>query len=123
MDKLQRIQLTLSEAKIAKNYLTEKELKGLNQLVSDYLGFAERQAEREVTMTMQDWVDHVNNILTATGEDVLQGNGKISKEQMSDKVDGEYKKYSQKTLTQVERDYLDEIKKLEEVVKTTKTET
>jgi len=50
---------TLNEAKIAKNYLDEKELKGLNQLVSGYLDFAERQAEREVMMTMQNWVDHV----------------------------------------------------------------
>ena len=59
---------TLSEAKIAKNYLTEKELKGLNQLVSGYLDFAERQAEKEVTMTMKDWIEHVDRILTATGE-------------------------------------------------------
>ena len=53
---------TLSEAKIAKNYLTEKELKGLNQLVSGYLDFAERQAEKEVTMTMKDWIEHVDRI-------------------------------------------------------------
>ena len=45
---------TLSEAKVAKNYLTEKELRGLNQLVSGYLDFAERQAEREEIMTMAD---------------------------------------------------------------------
>jgi len=108
---------TLDEAKIAKNYLTEKELKGMNQLVSGYLDFAERQAEREIVMTMQDWVDHVNNVLVATGERVLQGNGKISKEEMSDKVDGEYKKFSQKTLSQVERDYLMQIKQLEKIVK------
>ena len=53
---------TLSEAKIAKNYLIEKELKGLNQLVSGYLDFAERQAEKEVTMTMKDWIEHVDRI-------------------------------------------------------------
>ena len=48
---------TLSEAKVAKNYLTEKELRGLNQLVSGYLDFAERQAQREEVMTMADWGD------------------------------------------------------------------
>ena len=65
---------TLSEAKIAKNYLTEKELKGLNQLVSGYLDFAERQAEKEVTMTMKDWIEHVDKILMAIGENLLDGN-------------------------------------------------
>ncbi len=54
---------TLAESKIAKNYLSEKELKGLNQLVSGYLDFAERQAEREIAMTMRDWVSHVDKIL------------------------------------------------------------
>jgi len=108
---------TLDEAKIAKNYLSEKELKSLNQLVSGYLDFAERQAQRKVVMTMKDWVNHVNNVLDAAGEDVLQGHGKISKEEMSDKVDDEYKKYSKKTLSQVEKDYLEEIKKLEQLVK------
>ena len=56
---------TLGEAKIAKNYLSEKELRGLNQLVSGYLDFAERQAEREVQMKMSDWIEHVDNILKA----------------------------------------------------------
>ena len=106
---------TLTEAKIAKNYLSEKELESLNQLVSGYLDFAERQAQREIVMTMQDWVSHVDNILHATGENVLQGNGIISREDADKKVDAEYKKYQQKTLTQVEKDYLEEIKKLEKL--------
>ena len=108
---------TLSEAKIAKNYLTEKELRGLNQLVSGYLDFAERQAEKEVTMTMKDWIEHVDRILTATGEDLLEGNGKISHEEMNKKVEIEYKKYHSKTLSQVEKDYLEEIKNIEKAVK------
>jgi len=106
---------TLDEAKIAKNYLSERELTGLNQLVSGYLDFAERQASREIVMTMKDWVNHVDNILKATGEEVLHGNGKISKEVAEVKVEGEFKKYRQKTLTQVERDYLNEIKQLQEI--------
>lgn len=47
---------TLSEATVAKNYLTEQELQGLNQLVSGYLDFAERQAQRQIVMTMADWI-------------------------------------------------------------------
>lgn len=111
---------TLSEAKIAKNYLTEKELKGLNQLVSGYLDFAERQAEKEVTMTMKDWIEHVDRILTATGENLLDGNGKISHNQMTNKVEKEYKKYQANTLSKVERDYLEEIKNIETKVKNSK---
>ena len=77
---------TLSEAKTAKNYLSEKELSGLNQLVSGYLDFAERQAEREIAMTMADWIKHVDNILQATGEDVLENAGSVSRKQMEEKV-------------------------------------
>jgi len=111
---------TLSEAKIAKNYLTEKELKGLNQLVSGYLDFAERQAEKEVTMTMKDWIEHVDKILIATGENLLDGNGEISHKQMTNKVEKEYKKYKANTLSKVERDYLEEIKNIEAKVKSSK---
>ena len=111
---------SLSEAKVAKNYLDEKELRGLNQLVSGYLDFAERQAEREIAMKMSDWVKHVDNILTATGEDLLEGNGKISHKQMEKMVEDEYKKYSAHTLTQVERDYLEEIKNIEKIAKNRK---
>ena len=111
---------TLNEAKIAKNYLTEKELKGLNQLVSGYLDFAERQAEKEVTMTMKDWIEHVDRILTATGENLLDGNGEISHKQMTNKVEKEYKKYQANTLSKVERDYLEEIKNIEAKVKSSR---
>lgn len=104
---------TPNEAKIAKNYLTEKELKGLNQLVSGYLDFAERQAEKEIPMTMQDWVNHVDKILTASGENLLSGNGEVSHTQMIKKVENEYKKYQSKTLSKVEKDYLKEIKNIE----------
>ena len=108
---------TLSEAKVAKNYLTEKELRGLNQLVSGYLDFAERQAERKEVMTMADWVTHVDRILQATGEDLLDNSGSISREQMKHKVDKEYKSYQAKTLSQVEKDYLKEIKSIENLAK------
>mgnify|MGYP000939761761 FL=1 len=108
---------TLTEAKTAKNYLNEKELRGLNQLVSGYLDFAERQAEREKAMTMADWIKHVDNILQATGENILENAGKVSRKQMEKKVDEEYKKYSDHTLTSVEKDYLEEIKNIEKIGK------
>ena len=106
---------TLEEAKVAKNYLSTEELKSLNALVSGYLDFAERQAQREVKMTMKDWREHVDRILSATGEDLLIGNGRVSREMMVDKVNQEYRKYSAKTLSQVERDYLTEIKSIESI--------
>ena len=71
-------QPTLREAKIAKNYLDEKELRAMGQLVSGYLDFAERQAEREILMTMEDWAKHLDGILASSGESLLTGNGKIS---------------------------------------------
>ena len=108
---------TLTEAKTAKNYLSEKELRGLNQLVSGYLDFAERQAEREVAMTMADWIKHIDNILQATGEDVLENVGKISYKQMEKKVLEEYKKHSAQTLTPVEKEYLKEIKNITKIAK------
>ncbi len=103
----------LSDVKIAKNYLDEKELRSLGQLVSGYLDFAERQAEREQTMTMKDWSEHLDRILTMSGEQLLIGAGSISHAQAIDKATQEYKKYQQKTLSQVEKDYLDTIKMIE----------
>ena len=103
---------TLKEAKIAKNYLNEKEMKAMGQLVSGYLDFAERQAEREQIMTMEDWVKHLDNILTVTGEQLLVGNGSVTHQKAMEKAETEYKKYKAKTLSDVEKDYLDAIKEL-----------
>ncbi|UTC76733.1 virulence RhuM family protein [Treponema sp. OMZ 799] len=113
---------TLKEAKTAKNYLTEKELKGLNNLVSGYLDFAERQAEKEIPMTMKDWIEHVDKILEAAGENLLTGSGTVSRPQMENKVETEYKKYSMKTLSRAEKDYLNELKRLENLAKKGETE-
>ena len=106
-------QPTLREAKIAKNYLDEKELRAMGRLVSGYLDFAERQAEREISMTMEDWAKYLDGILTSTGENLLTGNGSISLLQAMDKAQTEYKKYKAKTLSSVEQDYLDSIKQLD----------
>ena len=109
-------QPTLKEAVVAKNYLDEKELRAMGQLVSGYLDFAERQAEREQAMTMQDWAEHLDRILTMSGEQLLIGNGSISHKQAVDKATGEYRKYKAKTLSEVEQDYLDSIKILEQKI-------
>ena len=109
-------QPTLKEAVVAKNYLDEKGLRAMGQLVSGYLDFAERQAEREQAMTMQDWAEHLDRILTMSGEQLLIGNGSISHKQAVDKATGEYRKYKAKTLSEVEQDYLDSIKILEQKI-------
>lgn len=66
---------------------------------------------------MRDWIEHVDRILTATGEDLLKDNGKVSRQQMIEKVEKEYKKYSERTLSPVEKDYLAEIKSIEQIAK------
>jgi len=107
----------LKDVVVAKNYLDEKELRVLGQIVSGYLDFAERQAEREVSMTMQDWADHLDRILTMSGENLLQGAGKVSHDQAIEKATVEYKKYQQKTIGEAERDYLESLKFLEKRTK------
>lgn len=107
-------QPTLKEAVVAKNYLNKKELRAMGQLVSGYLDFAERQAEREHEMTMQDWSEHLDRILTMSGEQLLVDNGSVSHKQAIDKATGEYRKYKARTLSEVERDYLNSIKLLEQ---------
>ncbi|MBR5214204.1 MAG: virulence RhuM family protein [Akkermansia sp.] len=99
-------QPTLVEAKVAKNYLNEKELRAMGQIVSGYLDFAERQAEREQPMTMQDWAAHLDRMLTMSGEQLLLDAGSISHEQAMQKATDEFKKYKARTLSNVEQDYL-----------------
>jgi len=106
----------LADTVIAKNYLSEKELRALGQIVSGYLDFAERQVEREVPMKMVDWANHLDTILTSTGEQLLINAGTVSHEQAVDKAKSEYKKYQQKTLSDVERAYLDTITSIKKKV-------
>ena len=108
---------TLIEAKTAKNYLNEKELRAMGQLVSGYLDFAERQAEREQVMTMNDWAAYLDRILTMSGEQLLQGTGRVSHEEAMEHATTEYRKYKQRTISDVERDYLFSIKSIEDSVK------
>ncbi len=85
----------------------------MGQLVSGYLDFAERQAERGQVMTMQDWSDHLDRVLTMNGEELLVGNGSVSHREAEEKATAEYRKYKARTFSQVELDYLDSIKILE----------
>ena len=107
----------LKDVVVAKNYLNEKELRSLGQIVSGYLDFAERQAEREQAMTMKDWAEHLDRILTMSGEQLLQGAGSVSHESAIEKATTEYKKYQQKTLSDAEKNYLESLKMLENQAK------
>ena len=107
----------LKDVVIAKNYLNEKELRALGQIVSGYLDFAERQSEREEVMTMKDWAMHLDRILTMSGEKLLQTAGSISHVKAFEKATNEYKKYQQKTLSEVEKNYLESLKVIEQKTK------
>lgn len=107
----------LKDAVVAKNYLDEKELRAMGQIVGGYLDFAERQAERHQIMTMKDWAEHLDRILTMSGEQLLQGNGSVSHDKAVEKATSEYKKYQQKTLSDVEKAFLDSIKQIGNVGK------
>lgn len=108
----------LKDITIAKNYLDEKELRALGQIVSGYLDFAERQAEREQAMTMKNWAEHLDRILTMSGEQLLQSAGTISHEKAVEKATEEYRKYQQKTLSEAEKNYLENLKAIEKKNKT-----
>ena len=108
---------TQAESMIAKNYLEEKELKVLNNLVSAYFDLAELNAIEEREMRMADFVRELDNILRTTGRNVLDNAGQISNEQAKKKAIAEYKKYKAKTLSNVEKDYLNSITMLEQTAK------
>lgn len=70
-------------------------------------------AEREIPMTMTDWSNHLDGILTSTGEKLLKGNGTVSHLQAMKKAEDEYKKYKARTISDVENDYLNSIEMIE----------
>ena len=106
-----------SDIGIAKNYLDENELKILNNLVSGYFDFAEIQAMRHNPMHMSDYVQQLDRILSGTGEQVLQGAGKISHKQAMEKAEAEYRKYQVQSVSPVEEAYWETIKNLEKEAK------
>ena len=107
----------LSDVVIAKNYLSEEELKVLNNLVSGYFDFAEIQAIRHNPMYMEDYIKHLDMILSSTGEKILIGSGTISHDKAIEKARLEYKKYQVKTISPVEQEYLNTLKELNNKIK------
>lgn len=108
---------TAKDIGVAKNYLTEDELKVLNNIVSGYFDFAEIQAMRHNPMYMSDYVDHLDNLLKATGENLLTDAGKVSHAQALEKAKSEYQKYQVQNLSPVEESYLQNIKQIEKEAK------
>ena len=107
----------LSDVIIAKNYLSEEELKILSNLVSGYFDFAEIQAIRDNPMYMEDYIKQLDMILSSTGEKVLIGDGSVSHNQAIEKARSEYKKYQVKTISPVEKEYLKTLKEISKEIK------
>lgn len=82
-----------SDVIIAKNYLDEKEIKNLNNLVNLFLDIAENNAERNIAMYMNDWKNEVENALRIFHYDILEGKDKVSHKQAKEKAESEYEKY------------------------------
>ena len=108
---------TAKDVVIAKNYLSDDELKILNNLVSGYFDFAEIQAMRHNPMHMSDYAEHLDMILSNTGEHLLEGAGTVSHKQAIEKAKAEYKKYQVQNLSPVEEAYLETIKEIESTAK------
>lgn len=104
---------TAKDIGIAKNYLTEEELKILNGIVSGYFDFAEVQALRHNPMYMSDYVEHLDSILRSAGEALLEDAGTVSHVQALEKAKQEYQKYQVQNLSPVEEAYLQTIKDVE----------
>lgn len=110
-------QPTQAEAMVAKNYLSEQELRVLNNLVSAYFDLAELNAIEEREMRMADYIRDLDNILSSTRRKLLTNAGTIAHAQAENKAKVEYKKYKAKTLEQVEEAYLKTINALENKAK------
>lgn len=108
---------TKKDVVIAKNYLSEKELKVLNNLVSAYFDLAEINAIEHNTMYMADYVEQLDKILSSTRKGILENAGSVSHKQAVEKAEAEYQKFIQKNLSPVEKEYLEAIKILEQTAK------
>ena len=107
----------LSDTKVAKNYLSEDELRVLNNLVSGYFDLAEINAIEHRPMYMKDYIRQLDAVLTSGNRDVLTGSGRISHVQALEKAEKEYRKYQRDNLSPVEQSYLEAIKKTEKAAK------
>ena len=103
--------VTKDDVKIAKNYLSEIELQRLNLLVSGFLDYAEFQALEMNPMTMNDWIEALDNQIIAHKRKVLIGNGNISHQQAIEKAEKEFEIYRKREMEMLESDFDKEIKK------------
>jgi hypothetical protein len=101
-----------SDVSIAKNYLTEEELKPLNRIVSMYLDYAEDQAEQGNVMTMKDWAEKLNAFLQFNQKDILENSGKVTAAIAKEFAEMEYEKYKPIQDKLFESDFDKEVKKL-----------
>ena len=108
---------TMKDVVIAKNYLSEEELRILNRLVSGYFDFAEVQAIRHHPMYMSDYVEHLDRVLQSTGEAVLEGAGNISHRAAMEKAKSEYRKFQVQNLSPVEEAYMETIRNAGSIAK------
>ena len=100
----------LKDISIAKNYLSEDELKILNNLVSGYFDLAEINAIEHKPMYMNDYVEQLDSVLSSGNRKLLSGSGKVSHDQAVKKAKSEYRKYQEKTIAPVEQAYIETIK-------------
>jgi hypothetical protein len=101
---------------IAKNYLDEEELSALNNLVEQYLVFAEGQAMRRIPMTMHDWVNKIDAFLKVNDREILNNAGKVSHELAKQISEMAYEKFNKMEITQdskVDNDFEQAIKKID----------
>ena len=101
-----------SDVTIAKNYLSEEELKPLNRIVTMYLDYAEHQAEKGIAMTMKDWVKKLDAFLQFNEEDILKNPGKVTNAIAKEFAETEYEKFKPLQDRLFESDFDKEIKKM-----------
>ncbi len=106
--------ITNDDVKIAKNYLSEIELQRLNLLVSQFLDFAEFQALEQVPMTMQNWIDALDNQIVSNRRKLLEGKGNISHKQAIEKAEKEFEIYRAREMRQLESDFDRAIRELKD---------
>lgn len=104
--------VTAGDTKIAKNYLTEPEIKQLNLIVSLYLDFAELQASNERPMKMEDWISKLDEFLKLSEKKLLKSAGTVSAQQAKQKAKQEFEKYRKKRIRKHISDFDKSIKKI-----------
>ncbi|MEQ8702378.1 MAG: virulence RhuM family protein [Phaeodactylibacter sp.] len=102
-----------SDTHIAKNYLNEEELQGLERIVTMYLDYAENQAKRQIPMKMADWVKKLDAFLQFNEYDVLQNAGKVSAKVARELADKAYEAYRQQEDKRLESDFDEAVKDLQ----------